>query len=132
MGPGEQLYVALVHAGRRVRALDHDLGLSPARFSLLATLRYQGPQNVSRLAQLEDVSQPTVTKLINALERDGLVERRPDPADGRACAVHLSPTGRALVRRARSRKIAYVDSVIVGVDVGAVNAVAEALNRGTT
>jgi DNA-binding MarR family transcriptional regulator len=132
MGPGEQLYIALVHAARRLRALDHELGLSPARFSLLATLRYQGPQNVSRLAQLEDVSQPTVTKLVNALERDGLVDRRPDPTDGRACAVHLSPSGRALVRQARARKIAYVDSVIVGLDVSTVTALAGALDGGTT
>ena len=132
MGPGEQLYIALVHAARRLGALDSELGLSPARFSLLATLRYQGPQNVSRLAQLEHVTQPTITKLVNALERDGLVERRPDPADGRASAVHLTSTGRALVRRARARKIAYVDSVIVGVDGSTVIAIAGALEEAAT
>jgi DNA-binding MarR family transcriptional regulator len=128
MGPGEQLYVALIHAGRHLRALDDELGLSPARFSLLATLRYQGPQNVGRLAELEHVSQPTVTKLVNALERDGLVERQPDPSDGRSCAVHLSPKGRALVRRARSRKIAYVDSAIAGIAVSVVSTISVALD----
>jgi DNA-binding MarR family transcriptional regulator len=36
----------------------------------------------------------TVTELVDSLERDGLVERRPDPTDRRANVVHLTPTGR--------------------------------------
>jgi DNA-binding MarR family transcriptional regulator len=130
MGPGEQLYVGLVHSSRHLRRLDHELGLSPARFALLATLRYRGPQTVSRLAQLEDVSQPTVTKLVNALEAGGLVHRQPDPGDGRASLVHLSPGGRALVRRARARKIEYIESVTAGLDAHSVSALASALGAG--
>jgi DNA-binding MarR family transcriptional regulator len=129
MSPGEQLYVGLIYASRRLRELDHELGLSPARFSLLATLRYRGPQKVGRLAQLEAVSQPTVSKLINALEQDGLVQRRPDAADGRACLVQLSPAGRALVRRARARKIAYLESAVTGLDPAGVTAMAQALRQ---
>lgn len=132
MGPGEQLYVGLIHAARHLRRLDHELGLSPARFSLLATLRYAGPQVVSRLAQIEGVSQPTVTKLVNALEAAGLVHRQPDPTDGRATLVHLSPGGRALVRRARARKIEYIESVTAGLDAHSVSAVASALGAGVT
>jgi DNA-binding MarR family transcriptional regulator len=132
MGPGEQLYVGLIHAARQLRRLDHELGLSPARFSLLATLRYRGPQTVSRLAQLEDVSQPTVSKLVNALEAAGLVQRQPDPADGRASLVHLSSRGRALVRRARARKIEYIESVTCGMDADTVSAVARALGADLT
>ena len=127
MGPGEQLYVGLIHAARQLRRLDHDLGLSPARFSLLATLRYRGAQTVGRLAQLEDVSQPTVTKLVNALEAAGLVQRLPDPADGRASLVHLSPGGRALVRRARARKIEYIESLTCGMHPDTIRDVARAL-----
>src|ERR1700722_15046399 len=114
MGPAEQLYVGLIHAARELRRLDHELGLSPARFALLATLRYRGPQTVGRLAQLEDVSQPTVTKLVNALEAAGLVQRQPDPADGRGSLVHPPPPGRALVRRARARKVEYIESPTCG------------------
>ncbi len=132
MGPGEQLYVGLIHAARQLRRLDHELGLSPARFSLLATLRYRGPQTVGRLAQLEDVSQPTVTKLVNALEAAGLVQRQPDPADGRASLVHLSPGGRALVRRARARKIEYIESLTSGMDPDTIRDVARALRADLT
>jgi DNA-binding MarR family transcriptional regulator len=132
MGPGEQLYVGLIHAARQLRRLDHELGLSPARFSLLATLRYRGPQTVGRLAQLEDVSQPTVTKLVNALEAAGLVQRQPDPADGRASLVHLSPGGRALVRRARARKIEYIESLARGMNPDTIRDVARALRADLT
>ncbi len=132
MGPGEQLYVGLIHAARQLRRLDHELGLSPARFSLLATLRYRGPQTVGRLAQLEDVSQPTVTKLVNALEAAGLVQRQPDPADGRASLVHLSPGGRALVRRARARKIEYIESLTSGMNPDTIRDVARALRADLT
>jgi DNA-binding MarR family transcriptional regulator len=128
MGPGEQLYISLTHAGRQLRALDDELGLSPARFSLLATLRYRGPQNVSMLAELEGISQPTATKLVNGLERDGLVLRAADPADGRGRLVRLTPAGRALIRRARARKIAYVESAIAGLRAASVTAVAAALD----
>lgn len=42
------------------------------------------------------MSQPGVTQVITRLERDGLVERRPDPADGRASLVHITDAGRAI------------------------------------
>jgi DNA-binding MarR family transcriptional regulator len=112
MGPGEQLYLAVQHAGRVFGALDADLGLSPARFSLLATLRYAGEQRIGRLAELEGVSQPTITRLVGGLERDGLVVRRRRADDGRASVVELIPAGRALVRRARARKIAWIQRVL--------------------
>jgi DNA-binding MarR family transcriptional regulator len=80
------------------------------------------------LAQLEGISQPTATKLVNGLERDGLVQRAADPADGRGRLVRLTPAGRALIRRARARKIAYVELAIAGLRAASVTAVAAALD----
>ena len=73
------------------------------------------------------MSQPTVSKLVSALEAAALVQRQPDPADGRASLVHLSSRGRALVRRARARKIEYIESVTCDMDADTVRAVARAL-----
>jgi DNA-binding MarR family transcriptional regulator len=87
---------------------DQELGLSGARFSLLATLRYDGPQRIGELARREGVSQPTITQCVRGLEAAGLVVRRCHPNDGRGSVVELAPAGRALVRRARARKIAWV------------------------
>src|SRR5262245_58445281 len=105
MASAEDLYLFVQHAAQWFRVLDAELGLTPARFGLLATLRYDGPQRLGRLATLHDVAQPTMTKLVAAAEQDGLVVRRPDPADARGALVDLTPEGRALVRRARARKI---------------------------
>jgi DNA-binding MarR family transcriptional regulator len=112
------VYAALVHASARLRKLDEEIGLSPARFSVLATLRYQGPQRLGELARSEGVSQPTMTQSVHGLEDADLVVREQDPHDGRGCVVRLTPKGRALVRRARARKIAWIDDVLRGLGSG--------------
>jgi DNA-binding MarR family transcriptional regulator len=83
----------------RLTALWHVLGrrgkreLSRTAASVLATLRDIGPRRITELAESEGIAQPTVTTLVGRLERDGLVERRPDPADARAVLVQLSGAG---------------------------------------
>ena len=62
-----------------------------------------------------------MTQSVQGLEAAGLVVRVPDPQDGRGCTVRLSPKGRALVRRARARKIAWIDEVLVDGLVDAVS-----------
>ena len=56
---------------------------------------------VTVLAQLAQVSKPTVVYLVNDLERLGYVERRPDPADGRAKLVCLTERGARAQRAGR-------------------------------
>lgn len=112
MGPAEQLYLAIQHSARHLASLDAELGLSPARFSVLATLRYEGPQRLGDLARREGVAQPTMTKLVAGLERDCLVVRSADGGDRRGVIVDLTPDGRALVRRARARKIDWIAGVL--------------------
>jgi DNA-binding MarR family transcriptional regulator len=53
-----------------------------------------------------------MTKLVAGLERDHLVIRRADGGDHRGVIVHLTPHGRALVRRARARKIDWLARVL--------------------
>jgi len=108
----ERLYVALVHASAALRASDAELGLSPSRSSTLATLRYAGPLRVGELARREGVSQPTMTQAVQAMEAAGVVRRSPAEGDGRGCVVSITPAGRALVRRARARKIAWVRAAL--------------------
>jgi DNA-binding MarR family transcriptional regulator len=118
----EQVYVALQHAAKRLRDFDEAIGLSPARFSVLATLRYAGPQRVGELARQERVAQPTMTQLVNGMEAAGLVVRNASPDDRRGCTVELTPHGRAVVRRARARKIAWITDVIEGLSTAELQA----------
>jgi DNA-binding MarR family transcriptional regulator len=127
----ERLYVAIVHASTAMRASDAELGLSPSRSSTLATLRYAGPLRLGELARREGVSQPTMTQSVQAMEAAGLVARGPAEGDGRGCVVSITPEGRALVRRARARKVAWVRAALdpVGDDgAAALLAAVEALD----
>ncbi len=59
----------------------------------LNTLARSGPLRITRLADLEGVAQPSMTLLIDKLERLGLVERRRDSSDRRAILISLTPPG---------------------------------------
>jgi len=54
------------------------------------------------------VKRPTATRTLRALSEAGLVERTPDPEDGRSAVVSITATGRERLRRLRGRKNAYL------------------------
>jgi DNA-binding MarR family transcriptional regulator len=62
--------------------------------SVLLPLFEEDGLRMGELAQRARLSKQTMTTMVRLVERDGLVERRPDPADGRATRVHLSEKGR--------------------------------------
>lgn len=70
------------------------LGLTPAAARALRTLsRYDGPLRMVDLAERLHVVPRTVTTVVDTLEADDLIERRPDPQDRRSTLVHLTPRG---------------------------------------
>lgn len=76
-----------------VRTLDSNLRLTPARLSLMSHV-VNGPQRVSALAKVLAIRVPSVTEQVISLEREGLVERHPDPTDSRAVLVAATTLGR--------------------------------------
>ena len=70
--------------------------LSFTTLSVLDTLAFSGPTRLTELAKNEQISQPGLTQLVTRLEREGLVERRPDPTDGRAVLIHITEDGRQI------------------------------------
>lgn len=105
-----QLRLGVVRTARRLRqeAAAEATGLTPTSTSALATIERHGPLTPSELAQLERVQRPTVTRTLGCLEREGLVERTRDPADGRSSLVSVNAAGRERLRRLRGRKNAYL------------------------
>jgi DNA-binding MarR family transcriptional regulator len=105
-----QLRLGIVRTARRLRqeAAAEATGLTPTSTSALATIERHGPLTPSELAKLERVRRPTVTRTLGCLEREGLVERTPDPADGRSFLVSVNGSGRERLRRLRGRKNAYL------------------------
>jgi DNA-binding MarR family transcriptional regulator len=105
-----QLRMAIVRMGRRLRqeAAGEAGGLTPTSTSALASIERFGPLTPSELAAIERVKRPTMTRTLGCLEREGLVERTPDPADGRSSLIAVNAAGRERLRRLRGRKNAYL------------------------
>ncbi len=83
-------------------------GLSPTQIAVLATINREGPLTPSELAEIERVKRPTMTRTLACLEREELIERTPDPADGRSSLVAANDAGRERLARSRRRKNAYL------------------------
>ena len=82
-------------AGRLlVRALEKrlaPLGLAPAHMPVLLALEHGAALTQKLLAERSSVEQATMAATLNRMERDGLVQRRPNPEDGRSTLVELTP-----------------------------------------
>jgi DNA-binding MarR family transcriptional regulator len=105
-----QLRMAIVRTARRLRqeAAAEASGLTPTSTSALAAIDVHGPLTPSELAAIERVKRPTMTRTLGCLEREGLIERTPDPADGRSSLIAINGAGRERLRRLRGRKNAYL------------------------
>ena len=110
-----RLRLVVTRLARRLRQ-EGSSGLTPSQGSALATVEREGPVTPSALAVHERIQRPTATRLLAALERDGLVVREGDPTDGRVTRVSLSPEGRRVLRRLRGRKQAYLERRLRGLD----------------
>lgn len=105
-----RLRMAVVRTARRLRqeAAGAVGELTPTSAAALATVERHGPLTPSELAEIERVKRPTATRTLRVLCEAGLVERTPDPDDGRSALVSITGEGRERLRRLRGRKNAYL------------------------
>ena len=83
-------------------------GLNLAEGSCLAIIDRHGPLSLSDVASRENLSAPTITKIVTRLEDQGLIERQADPTDRRVSLVAVSKDGAELLERLRSSRTAYL------------------------
>lgn len=107
-----RLHAAAIHLLRTVRREDAAAGLTAPRLSVLSVLVFGGPLTIGALAAAEQVSAPTMTKLVAGLARDGLVERRPAPSDGRSVVVAATARARDLLLEGRTRRVRRLMALI--------------------
>lgn len=100
-----RLYLAVIRLNRALRRDSPDAVVGHGGLSALATLIQDGPQRAGTLAQTEGITAPAMTRIVNALEALGYVERSTDPDDGRAQLVAATDAGRALVMQGRSARL---------------------------
>ena len=96
------LRVALVRIHRQLRARSGS-DITPSQSSALARIEQSGPIRQGSLAELEGTTPATMSRVIDSLAVRRLIERIPDPLDGRASQVRLSPEGGALLHELRVR-----------------------------
>jgi len=102
----DRLHSAAIHLLRWLRREDERGALSGPRLSALSVIVFGGPVTLGELAAAEQVRPPTMTRLVNALEADGLVVREPDAADGRVTRLRATAAGRRLLTAGRARRVA--------------------------
>jgi DNA-binding MarR family transcriptional regulator len=87
---------------RQVRAETGDPGLTLPESAALVRLDRGGPTTPSALARLEQISPQSVGATLAALEARRLVERRPDPQDGRRAVISVTEAGRQVLQDRRN------------------------------
>jgi len=105
-----RLHSAAIRLLRRVRVVDAETGLSAPKLSALSVLTFGGPSSLSALARAEQVTAPTMSKLVADLEAEGLVAKRADREDRRGVRIEVTPKGRALMEEGRRRRLALLSA----------------------
>lgn len=101
---------------RHLARADAGDGLTRARLSALALLVLGGPRTLGELAAAERVRPPTMTRLVHAMEADGLVVRERNPGDGRSIIIRATAIGERQLDVGRSRQIAPLAEAISELD----------------
>ncbi len=119
------LRLAVTRLARRMRQ-EAGNELTPSQAAALAAIGRHGPLTPSELAEIERIQRPTATRVLALLEQAGLIERQRDPLDGRSALVSATPAGRALLRRLRTRKTAYLGRLMRDLEPGELRTLDEA------
>ncbi|MGD0685461.1 MAG: MarR family transcriptional regulator [Streptosporangiaceae bacterium] len=98
------LQVSISLLRRRLRQVPVEGDLTAPETSALARLDRGGPATSAALARLEQISPQSMGATLGALEARGLVERHPDPGDGRQSIISLTEAGLRVLRNRRSAR----------------------------
>ncbi|MEV7941288.1 MULTISPECIES: MarR family winged helix-turn-helix transcriptional regulator [unclassified Kitasatospora] len=99
-------------------------GMSLTTVAALGRLEREGPIRLTALAAAEGIAQPSMTALVQRLERQGLASRMADPEDGRVCLVAITDAGHELLaerHRAQRTRVAGLLTALPDQDVQALS-----------
>lgn len=102
-----RLRLAVTRLHRRLRQQSVG-GLTPSQAAALAATERLGAPTLGELAVAEAVQPPSMTRIVAALETQGLVGRVVDPEDRRVTRVEVSPAGRVVLDQNRSLKDVFL------------------------
>lgn len=105
-----RLHAVAIRLLRMLRREDPASGLTGPRLSALSVLVFGGPLSLAELAAAEQVSAPTMTRLVDGLVKAGLVTREPEPGNRRRVRITATEEGRRLLDAGRERRVRALTS----------------------
>ena len=110
----EQLHSSAIRLLRSLRQADKSSGLTASRVSALSVIVFSGQITLGDLAQAEQVRPPTMTRIVNALQRQQLVTKIADPNDGRLIRIAATTKGKRELLRGKARRVQQLARAIRG------------------
>jgi DNA-binding MarR family transcriptional regulator len=104
----DRLHNTAIHLLRQVRVQDSATGLAPARLSALSVLVFGGAMSLNELARAEQVRPPTMSRIVDALESEGLIRRTVNQQDRRAVVLEATEKGAAILWQGRKRRVKFL------------------------
>lgn len=114
----DRLHSAAIHLLRRLRKEDEAIGLTAARTSALSVVVFGGPVTIGQLATAEQVSAPTMTRMLVGMERDGLLKRERDVEDGRVVWIRATAKGTRILQEGRRRRVEALAGELADLSAG--------------
>jgi DNA-binding MarR family transcriptional regulator len=101
--------------------------MTPTALHTLEILASVGPRRITELARAAGITQPSMTALINTLDRSGMVTRRKDPSDTRARLVAITAAGAEIVKVRQQHLVSMYAELLDQLSTDEIEALAEAL-----
>ncbi len=115
LGEVSRLRLAVVRLSRRLRQ-QNTSDITPSQLSALSTIEREGPLSLGELAAIENVSPPTISRIVGTLEGDGYVERTPGSDDRRVALVRATTKANRELDRARAQRDAWLARQLAELD----------------
>jgi DNA-binding MarR family transcriptional regulator len=132
-GTDARILAALTSVVRRSRAVDMSSAAPddapPSVIAALGALAEHGELRMGSLAGELGLDTSVVSRTVAAAESLGLVTRRPDPRDGRACLLSLTPDGETCLQQRHGRRLRLVAAITDEWEPGAAEALLAGLTR---
>jgi DNA-binding MarR family transcriptional regulator len=103
----ERFRLVVLRLARRLRR-QSAAGVTPSQATALSSLARNGSMAIGKLAEREQITKSSVTRLVGKLEELGLITRAADPADGRSWVVDITDQGQGYLEEADRRAGEYL------------------------
>jgi DNA-binding MarR family transcriptional regulator len=122
----DRLRVAVLRLARRIRTRSSDT-ITPSQLFALGTIIRHERLTIGQIAELEHVKPPSASKIVTALEAEGLVERSVSPDDRRCTHIVATPAGHDHLEQVRTAGRGWISEQLGGLAPADIDAIARAL-----